>query len=296
MLIRTIAFGYRYSSGRIIIDEKESGHVMQIYNSYLKGESLLSIAQKLEEDNVVYHEGRTNWSKVRISRILEDVRYIGEKGYPILIDLDMLNQVAQRKQSRLNIRSETDNEKEELKEVVRCKECGGNFTRVKIKSGRLKWACKNGCRNNTFLVDDNLMQAVLDIISRVNLDKSLLKIEKLNDTYYQTPEIMRYTNEIGRITNSTEPCFNTGKKIILMNAGLKFKCCELDRSDYTNAIIKWLSNVKAVEDISAEIIDSTISRIYIASDNKIEIEFNNGKIIEGGIGSGKLRRKNCNQD
>lgn len=33
-------------------------------------------------------------------------------------------------------------------------------------------------------------------------------------TYYPTQEIMRYTNEIGRMTNQPAPSFMAGKKVI----------------------------------------------------------------------------------
>ena len=49
-------------------------------------------------------------------------------------------------------------------------------------------------------------------------------------TYYPTQEIMRYTNEIGRMTNQPAPSFMAGKKVILECAALKFQACRENKA------------------------------------------------------------------
>ena len=44
-------------------------------------------------------------------------------------------------------------------------------------------------------------------------------------TYYPTQEIMRYTNEIGRMTNQPAPSFMAEEKENLPCGGLKFYAC-----------------------------------------------------------------------
>ena len=77
MKMRNIPFGYRMENGKIIFHPTESQAVKDIFSDYLGGQSLLKIAQSLNERQVEYLPGTTGWNKARLKRIIEDKRYIG---------------------------------------------------------------------------------------------------------------------------------------------------------------------------------------------------------------------------
>ena len=82
---RKLPFGYTMRMGKICIQEQEAGLVREIFSDYICGESFLQIAGKLNSQPVAYNP-QTRWNKNMVARILGDRRYIGEKGFPQVID------------------------------------------------------------------------------------------------------------------------------------------------------------------------------------------------------------------
>lgn len=104
---RNIPFGYRFEDGKIIISSDEHTTLQRICSEYLDGRSLLQIANGLQTDKVEFAPGITTWNKVRIMRIVDDDRYLGNDIYPQLIDEATLERMRSRKTSR-NTQSGTD--------------------------------------------------------------------------------------------------------------------------------------------------------------------------------------------
>ena len=82
-------FGYRMTLGEITIQPEEAELVRFIFQGYSTGATLGELTKALCRQEIPYYEGRT-WNKNMVSRILEDSRYIGEKGYPALIEPEQL--------------------------------------------------------------------------------------------------------------------------------------------------------------------------------------------------------------
>lgn len=61
--------------------------------------TLGELTKALCRQEIPYYEGRT-WNKNMVSRILEDSRYIGEKGYPALIEPEQLRAAAEKRTAR----------------------------------------------------------------------------------------------------------------------------------------------------------------------------------------------------
>ena len=76
-------FGYKMALGKIVIQESEAKLVQEIFLRYIAGESLNELTEALRHQDIPYDEGRL-WNKNMVARILADVRYTGEKGYPKL--------------------------------------------------------------------------------------------------------------------------------------------------------------------------------------------------------------------
>lgn len=74
-----------YDAGEITILPEEAELVRFIFQCYSTGATLGELTKALCRQEIHYYAGRT-WNKNMVSRILEDGRYIGEKGYPALIE------------------------------------------------------------------------------------------------------------------------------------------------------------------------------------------------------------------
>lgn len=95
---RKIPFGYRMESGTLLPQTTEAETVRWIYASYLRGNSLKGLADKLCEQGVPYMEGKV-WNKNMVARILEDQRYAGTEDFPAIIEREQFRAVKdQRRQ------------------------------------------------------------------------------------------------------------------------------------------------------------------------------------------------------
>ena len=100
MKIRNIPFGYTMENGKIIFHPAESQVVQDIFSDYLGGQSLLKIAQSLNERQIEYMPGTTGWNKARLKRIIEDKRYIGNASYPPIIEQSIYDKAQAVRASR----------------------------------------------------------------------------------------------------------------------------------------------------------------------------------------------------
>ena len=92
-------FGYRMTLGEITIQPEEAELVRFIFQGYSTGATLGELTKALCRQEIPYYEGRS-WNKNMVSRILEDSRYIGEKGYPALIEPEQLRAAAEKRTAR----------------------------------------------------------------------------------------------------------------------------------------------------------------------------------------------------
>ena len=92
-------FGYRMTLGEITILPEEAELVRFIFQGYSTGATLGELTKALCRQEIPYYEGRT-WNKNMVSRILEDSRDIGEKGYPALIEPEQLRTAAEKRTAR----------------------------------------------------------------------------------------------------------------------------------------------------------------------------------------------------
>ncbi len=92
-------FGYRMTLGEITILPEEAELVRFIFQGYSTGATLGELTKALCRQDIPYYAGRT-WNKNMVSRILEDSRYIGEKGYPVLIEPEQLRAAAEKRTAR----------------------------------------------------------------------------------------------------------------------------------------------------------------------------------------------------
>ena len=92
MTNRFIPFGYKIMNGEIVINEKESAVVKQIFRDYVNGKSFGKIAKAI---TIPYSEKRIAWGKPNVARVLENERYTGVSDYPKIIEHDLFIQVAE---------------------------------------------------------------------------------------------------------------------------------------------------------------------------------------------------------
>ena len=103
-------FGYKMALGEIVIQEAEAKLVQEIFRRYIAGESLNELTEALRHQDIPYDEGRL-WNKNMVARILADVRYTGEKGYPKLIDEAQLIAANEKRSNKPQLPKKTEAQK-----------------------------------------------------------------------------------------------------------------------------------------------------------------------------------------
>ena len=161
------------------------------------------------------------WNKNEVSSIKENKKKTGEEGNPAIIGLEEYQKANQRKSVRGNQKIALDAEVEYLKKITFCAQCGKPFYRRTKWKNREKWICPNGCKNDKYISDVEVFGGILSAIGMAATQSDALLSKEEVVTYYPTQEIMRYTNEIGRMTNQPAPSFMAGGKERDVKAAIK---------------------------------------------------------------------------
>ena len=97
---RTLPYGYQCCNGITVLHPQESEIVKRIFESYLNGQSLLTIATWLNEEQIEYMPGVIGWNKARLKRIIEDERYLGKEPYPAILAKETYTAMQKIKEKR----------------------------------------------------------------------------------------------------------------------------------------------------------------------------------------------------
>jgi len=112
---RNIPFGYMMRGGRYIAEPAESEAVRQIFEMYLNGMSLKSIATEM---TVPYNNSKTLWNKNMVSRIIENKRYLGDDTYPQIIEQDTFDRANAIKSQKGKTALPVDNSTKYLRSLI----------------------------------------------------------------------------------------------------------------------------------------------------------------------------------
>ena len=111
---RSIPFGYCIVNGKYAMNATEAEAVKRIFEQYISGKSLKTIAVEM---TVPYISGKPEWNKNMVCRVLENTKYIGESGFPIIISDEDFKRAAEIKAERNTYRkpaSQADSQQIEI--------------------------------------------------------------------------------------------------------------------------------------------------------------------------------------
>ncbi len=101
---RNIPFGYCMVNGKYVLNEPEAEAVRKIFEEYINGKSLKTIAAEM---CIPYNSGKTGWNKNMVCRVIENVKYIGGGGFPKIISNEDFERAAKIKAERNTYRKPT---------------------------------------------------------------------------------------------------------------------------------------------------------------------------------------------
>lgn len=237
MANRMISYGYGIVNGCFTVIPSEAKIVRRIFAEYGGGKKLQEIAETLTSQKIVFFNGSSEWNKNKVCRIIENKKYIGEDNYPPIISIEDFDKAVNLKNSKGAKEKECSEDIEYLKNRVFCSQCGKPLRRIYKWKTREKWICTNGCKCDKYIDDSALFVGISRIIDKIKRNGVSIFENTDLQTYQRTTEIMRFTNEIGRITNERNPSFSAGKKAVMECAALKFNACKENRAEIYSQFI-----------------------------------------------------------
>ena len=92
-------FGYRIEQGRVVVNPAEEQWVLHLYRQYSVGVSIRELTEVMNNTGVRYDIEKP-WNKNMVARILGDVRYTGENGWPQVVEVDLFRTVGEKKRKK----------------------------------------------------------------------------------------------------------------------------------------------------------------------------------------------------
>lgn len=86
MTNRKNLYGYCIEKGELTVVPREADTVKRIARLYIAGASYQAIADSLNTAGTPFSPEAPLWDKHKVKRLLENPRYIGEDGYPPILD------------------------------------------------------------------------------------------------------------------------------------------------------------------------------------------------------------------
>lgn len=280
--------GYRIVNGRIEIHKEYAGIVPQIFHDYDEGESANRIAIKLKDTIVLRAQKLVTWTHAYIGKILENVIYTGEGGYPQIIEQDLFDRVQERRQRfrRENSRGEYrqgENERKFFNGMLVCAECGmecvhiaDRYVRQHVKEPG--WMCRNAvynrekaCRRvsvSSAQVENACIRAINQMIEAPETIKAYKE---------QTPQISPMMRKIERrIEEAQDISAESMKELLFQRAAERYKMLTIrDEKIQTDRMQAALAGRKSLDKLEGGLHRELIKMIVVNKDGGMKIVFQN---------------------
>lgn len=258
---RYIPYGYRLRQGHLAVEPDEAKIVREIYGRYAQGQSFQGIAEALIKADIPYSEGKPCWNKNNVKRIIENRKYIGECGYPPILESELFHTVRDIHQGKTaSWRNASNAPSNILWERLRCGACSGRILRngsPAASKGIVQLRCENKECGNA--LDIPLVELHATILEQLG-DLLRQKAEQDGTQEYQPDaEVMRLNNAINRaIENPDNPA--EVRRLIQQGAAARYDCCpDADESIDTPTepdwalFSKWINHVEVGENHNIDI-------------------------------------------
>ena len=150
---------YQIQNGELSVHPQEAAGVKRIFSLYLSGMAQHQIADTINAEGLPYSAESPIWNRQRITQVLRNSRYMGEKGHPALVD-DKTFCAAQTMRAK-RVRKWGDHPALCLVRKLRCGHCGYSLRRLAQSQWKhtLRFHC-DGCGMSVTIPDADLLAEV----------------------------------------------------------------------------------------------------------------------------------------
>lgn len=282
MKIRVLSFGYKMVNGGIVIAEEEANIVEEIFTRYSAGEILMSIADDLTKRKIVYFQDKTEWNKNMVARIIENRKYKGEDGYPTIISDSVFDNANDLKASKAVKKSMCRAEVDYLRNRLVCAQSGNRVYRHPSWSKREKWICTNGCKNDIYIGDQELIKCTVDVLKKAKEGNNYFTVTLQNNEYKPSLDVIKDLNEINRLLDQSDIQFQIVKNLIFKCAERKFLCCADNSVDMHSTYVQKCFAEWVEDDVlDVVLMKKVVNKILLEKNGSVTVILINGSIING---------------
>lgn len=293
---RHMPLGYKMVNGTVQIQEEHALVVSRIFTDYIAGKSMLTIAKELSKACVPNANKKPNWSHASVGKILENMKYKGDPLYPVLIEKHIFDQAQERRKKTAKRLNRTKSKASRchqsvFKDIIRCGDCNEVYRKYVEHAGKpsekIKWKCKQYirenkvyCRNHFF--DEGELEEIF-ILATNQLLKQKRLIQKV--TKHGPPkmslELRNVETRIKELEQDGDYANPKLPELIMKRAQLYYAGATIDDHARNAEVLEEALAGKSKLMVFDETLFNTIVRqMTVYKDNKIDVEYINGSIIE----------------
>lgn len=266
MRIRNIPYGYCFEHGKLVIHACESNIVKEIFQDYIKGNSLGDIVVKLNEKSVAYNSDNGLWNKARVKRIIDDTRYLGDQRFPPIIDISTFEACQKIKQEKNTLKGlNRDEGIYRLHVPVVCPICNGKMKR----QNRGRWVCDNHvCHCIIRKSDSELLKELSDVLNSIIGRLDLIQIVRdKQSTAVLSDKIEKLQKEIDSVLDQQNANSLIIKEKILCLAELYYQT--ISPHEFETAYLKdILMRTVRINGFPKELFEKIVDKILIDTDGR----------------------------
>lgn len=171
----TPAYGYEHVNGQLVVKETEAEVIRRIFNLYLQGNGIQTIANILNDEKIPRRYAQEKWCSSTIRYIINNERYMGDailqksystetlphrrkinRGELPQYYIENSNPAIISKEQYAAVQRYQESKKQQinkpqtyvLSQKLKCPECGRCFRRLTI-NGKIYWNCSGNTANST---------------------------------------------------------------------------------------------------------------------------------------------------
>ena len=280
---KVTVYGYQFTEGILQIAPEQSRIVQEIFRVYNSGVPVSRLKDHIEELEI---------NRVRLSDMLSDRRYLGNKNFPQIIDQELFEAVQQRKKERCKAIGKEQpyiyhKEQFLLGNKMKCGECGSAYHCY--KHGELwRWDCSKRlvkgrvtCRNQ-HIQEEQIKELFMQAVTKMkNHPERLRKITVYGSK--RNTRLQAVEHEIELLKNGTSHNINELLELIYKKASLRYE--DVDDGGtayYTKKIEDLIQQHKEQpkeKTFDKDLFDTITQTITVYKDGRVVFTLKNGVSI-----------------
>ena len=243
---RKVPFGYQLEWGQTAINQAEAEVVQYIFHSYAQGSSYTDLVMYL--DQIIRYDCEKNWNKNMVARILEDRRYLGEQGYPVIIQQDLFQKAAQQRLEK----------------------------QAPIQKTRAQKTLRRLCGQPvTYQIEQNVLKTLNTLI-----DEPSQIYQPFNVRDSCSDEIQQLETELETLMTKQPINEDKAQQCIMKLAEVRYKA--ICSNDYeTQRLQNIFEQLEPMKELDENVLNAAVAEIYVLEKGVLTIRLKNGQSIAG---------------